>query len=150
VASAHLKGSARFTYIPEDDTDEVTLLLAVPLLDVEPAPFRSRFEWWSTDASTRAVVNVGESTQDIFATIRCENQPAALTAMLREALENNVVLSYAKEESATPIVCRVVAIEGAPPGTLRLQPDPERYGFGEYAVRLHLRAVGTDDWSEIL
>lgn len=150
MASGHLKGTAKFVYTPDGGGSPVTHLLAVPLLDVRPVRQRRRFQWWSMDWTSRSIVNVGNPQSDIAATIRCENQPDDLTGMLREALEYDVVLSYFREESAAEVDCKVVAIVGAAEGEIPLDPDPDRFGFGEYMVRVQLRAVNGDNWSGIL
>lgn len=151
MASGHIKGTARITYTPFGDSTEIVHLLAVPFLEVRPAKPQRRFEWWSADGSARSTRTIGDSQLDVVVTIRMDNDQEGLTELLRQALEHDIELNYLKEESADPITFKVVAIVGATdPGDIALDPDPDRFGFGEYMVRLHLRATGSSTWEAIL
>ncbi len=140
MATDALKGSARFEYTSPESSTTVTHLLAVPLLAVAPASRRQRFEFWSADETNREVVVVGDGVPEVLATIRCENDPAGLTAMLRAALEHDVELTYFMESGDSDgLPVKVVAIVGSGGDEIALEPDPDRVGFGEYMVRLQLR-----------
>lgn len=136
-----LKGSARFEYQSADSSTTITHLLAVPLLGVAPVQRRQRFEWWSADEANREVVVIGDGCPEVEATIRCESDPAGLRAMLQAALEHDVELTYyLSEADSDGLPVKVVAILGAgAPDAIVLEPDPDRFGFGEYMVRLQLR-----------
>jgi hypothetical protein len=144
MATAHLQGTARL------QSGSLEHKLAVPLKQITPIHVRQRHEWWSADNTTRETVALGtDAVQDIEATIRFENQPEALQALLASVLEDGAELEYFKEESGAGIACTVVAVNGGD-GAISLSPDPDRYGYGEWACRVRLRAVGSDDWSSIL
>ena len=140
MATAQLKGTARFEYTSLESSTTITHLLAVPLLQVAPVTRRQRFDWWSADLTTREVVTVGDGVAEVFATIRCENDPAGLVAMLRAALDQDVELTYFMAyEDSEGFPVHVVAIVGASGDDIPLEPDPDRFGFGEYLVRVQLR-----------
>lgn len=142
MATTQLKGDASLAYVDPTTSLDVLHLLAIPLWGVQPFDNGARYDWWAEDLDSREVVTVGEGVSDILATIRCENQPAALKTLLRLALRHDLVLTYT--EDSVEYAMRLVAIEGASSQDLTpLLPDRDRLGFGEWECRLHLRAAGS-------
>lgn len=144
MATAHLRGTARLEYTPPGGS-LVTHLLATPLRDLTPTDMRSRYEWWSEDQTTREVVTIGAGVRDLQATIRFENQPAALKTLLRHALEDDVTVTYRLAAGGTAYPVKIVSVGGD--GGIEIQPDRQRSIFGEYEVRIRMRRVdgGTFD-----
>lgn len=131
MATGHLRGEARFTY-----DSALVHLLAIPLWRLEPVDNQPRYVFESVDASARHIVTIGTGVREMWATIRCENQPAELKDMLRAGMHADEVLTYQESESGTEYPSKLVEIEG---GEVALMPDRERYGMGEYEVRIRLR-----------
>lgn len=147
MATAALRGDARIVYTAPGAGSPTTHLLALQLMDLEPVDAIARHEWWSADMSTRSVLTVGSGVRELYGTIRCDNQPSELKTLLRHALNSDVTLTYRLTAAGTAYTCKLVAVVGAKPGESGVIPDRDRYGFGEWEVRVHLRRVdgGTFD-----
>jgi hypothetical protein len=131
-------GEARFEYTPVGGS-LTTHLLRVELQDVEAMDEIGLHEWWSADKSTRFVVKVGSGVRDVWATVRYDDQPTQLKALLRSALWDNVTVTYREESGGTAYPCKVVATEG---GGAQIRPDRDAPAdFKLWEVRLHLRAT---------
>jgi hypothetical protein len=140
MATVQLKGDASFTYTPTGGS-LTTHNLAIPLWDVQPVNRGARYDWWAEDYGTREVVTVGDGVSDVLATIRLDNQPAALKTMLEAALREDLTLTYTQD--STDYYVRLVAVVGASSqDETPLQPDRDRLGYGEWECRVHLRAAG--------
>jgi hypothetical protein len=128
---------ATITYTPPGGA-QVVHQLAIPLLQIEPVDRMERHDWWAADLDNREVVTVGAGVYEIMATVRFENEPANLKALLRTALRDDVTLFYTLGSTIYPL--RLVAVLGASGADeTPLAPDRDRYGFGEWECRLHLR-----------
>lgn len=114
--------------------------LAVPFKEVVPIDNTPYFEWWSANLANREVVTIGSGVREALVTIRMENEPDELKALLREAIYSDKTVTYEKTVGGTEYDFKVVAIIGTG-GAVELQPDRDRYGFGEYECRLHIRRV---------
>jgi hypothetical protein len=137
MATAALKGSATITYTPPGGA-QVVHQLAIPLLQIEPADRMARYDWWAEDFDNREVVTLGTGVYEIRASVRFENQPDELKALLRTSLRSDVTLFYTVGSTIYPL--RLVAVLGASDmDETPLVPDRDRYGFGEWECRLHLR-----------
>lgn len=146
MASAHRSGSARIEYTPPG-ASLTTHLLALPLRELEPADEHAAFEWWSADKSSRSVVAVGSGVRDLWATIRADNQPAELKALLRAGLLGNVTMTYRRSATGTAFPFLLVATST---GGVRLERDRARAAFGEYEVRIHIRRVDGGSFDDLL
>jgi hypothetical protein len=143
MATAHFPGTtATATYTPLAGGSPVVHKLAVPIRDIEPLDARTRFESWSADLTAREVVVVGAGVRDIVGSIRYDDQPAELKALIREGWEHDVVIAY-QEMTAGPIYqLRIVEVVGGH-GVAGVIPDRDRFAFGEYEARLRLRLAGS-------
>lgn len=149
MATGHLLGSARLEYTPPGGS-LVTHLLAAPLTEL------------------------GVGVRDLAGTVRYENEPAALMALLDAGLRN-VVITYRESAGGTAYPLLLVDVAGAvlregyyawwspdglarhvtvvgdgPVATQLLRQDRDRLGFGEYETRLHLRRVDGGDLTGLL
>ncbi|HSH44474.1 MAG TPA: hypothetical protein VK966_01325 [Longimicrobiales bacterium] len=137
MATAALKGDARLEY------GATTHLLAAPLLELEPADVQPLKQFESADLTTRHIVTIGDGVRELHGTIRFENEPNALKALLRAALYEDETVTYRESGGGTGYPVKIV---GTDTGGAALRPDRQRYGFGEWEVRVHLRATsGTLD-----
>lgn len=146
MATAHHRGSASILY-PAPGAGTITHLLAWPLRELEPADEYSAFEWWSADRTKRNVVEIGTGVRDLWATIRADNQPAELKALLRAGLIDNVTLSYRRSAAGATFPFLLVATST---GGVRLERDRARAALGEYEVRIHMRRVDGGTFDELL
>lgn len=145
MATAHLKGAAVLAYTPIGGYETVHLL-AVPLLRSQAWGFRStrrrrRWEAWSADFTEREVFTLGAAVDEIAALIRFENEPDLLRTLLAVALEENATVTYyptGMDDDGYPL--KVVLVDGAA-DEIVLQPDRDRFAFGEWEVALVLRRV---------
>lgn len=142
MAGAALSGSASIAY------ESVTFLLAVPLQDVRQVFPRQRFEWWSADQRSRETILLEGGAADIEATIRCDDDPDGLIALVRYGLEQGGSLTYQAETAGATVPFVIVSVVGS--GDIALNGDPDRYGFGEWSIRLRLRRLDGGDWSDVL
>lgn len=147
MATEQIYGAAEIGYTPLDSYDEVVHLLAVPLM-INPAwGFRltrrkRRWEAWTADSTERAVFVVGSEVSEIGVLIRFENQPTELIELLRAGLEDNVVLTYRPHGMAgDDFPCLLVSVGDGEADQIVLQPDRQRFTFGEYEVAIVLRRV---------
>jgi hypothetical protein len=141
MATAHLKGTPRFTYTHPVD-GATTHLLALPLSPVReivPSHRRERHDWWAADLVNREVVTIGGGVREVVCTIRMDNQPVELMEMLRVALEDDVTLTYERTTGGTGFPVRVVEIMGAQGDEIPIEPARARYGGGEWEVAVRLR-----------
>ena len=122
MATAALIGSATITYTPPGGA-QVVHQLAAPLLQIEPID--------------REIVTIGTGVYEIRASIRFENEPDELKALLRTAQRSDVTLYYTEGSNIYPV--RLVEVLGAGGDDTPLTPDRDRYGFGEWECRVHLR-----------
>ena len=136
MATAHLLRTARFTYTPPGGSP-VVHLLALPLRELEVIDSRSRYDWWSEDGTSREIVTVGPSVREMVATIRMEDQPNELRAMLRAAIENDVTLNYEPTTGGTSYPVKVVRVLGGD-GGVQITLDRSRRGW---EARIHIRRV---------
>lgn len=138
MATAALKGSASFSYTPYGTFTVLTHGLAIPLYNIRIMDRRVRYDWWAEDLNTREVVNIGDGVREIQATIRLDNEPTELRYMLQQALQYDLVLTYTASTGSFPV--RLVAVlEAADADETPLVPDRDRYGYGEWECRVHLR-----------
>jgi hypothetical protein len=142
MASRALSGDARITW------SGGTFLLAVPLQRVSQQAPRARFEWWALDQRTREVVAIEGGARDVEATIRCDDTPETLLALLRAGIESDEVMGYQYEAGGASIPFVIVAVIGQQ--DIGLEPDPDRFGFGEWAVRVRLRRTDGGGWEDVL
>lgn len=142
MATQHIRGTATLTYTPSAGGSPVTHLLAVPLSPVGeliPSLRRRRWDWWADDLVSREVVTLDSGVSEILATVRLDNEPVELLELIRDALENDLTVTYVKETSGEEFPLRIVAVDGAQGDEIALQPDRDRYGYGEWEVTLRLR-----------
>lgn len=136
MATAALIGSATITYTPPGGA-QVVHQLAAPLLQIEPIDREIRHDWWAADLDNREIVTIGTGVYEIRASIRFENEPDELKALLRTAQRSDVTLYYTEGSNIYPV--RLVEVLGAGGDDTPLTPDRDRYGFGEWECRVHLR-----------
>lgn len=157
MATAHLYGAAEIEY--ESGVYTVTHQLAVPLMIAPAWGFqatrqRPRWEAWTADGTERTVFTMGEVTHELQATVRFEDEPEALLALLVAGLEDDATLLYRPYGSAVSgyleLPLKLVAVVGAPAGQVLLKPDRERFAFGEYEATLQLRRVDGGDLEGLL
>jgi hypothetical protein len=141
MATVALLGDAFFSYnLPISPFGVASHSLAHPLTDIVPINRRARYDWWAEDLVNREVVTLGGGVREIMATIRFENEPDELTEMMRLALQYDLTLSYSQNAVVYPM--HLVSISGASAeNETPLQPDRDRYGYGEWECRLHLRRI---------
>jgi hypothetical protein len=141
MATSALKGNASIVYdLPISPFGQVTHQLAAQLLQVRVIDRRARYDWWAEDLMTREVVTVGAGVKEIMASVRFENEPDELRELLRLALQYDVELSYTQDSVVYPV--HLVSVEGANSADeTPLTPDRDRYGFGEWECRVHLRRI---------
>lgn len=145
MATAHLYGNAELEY--DGVSGPVVHLLAVPLMRVPGDGFqltagRLRWESWNAEGTEREVFTLGTEVQEVQATVRYENEPAALLELLRTALEEDAELRYRPHGGAgLEYPVKLVTVVGAPPGRILLKLDRVRWSLGEYEATLLLRRV---------
>lgn len=141
MATRHLFGSASIEYVAEGGTP-VTHLLGAKLLDLAPADVLRRYDFFADDHVARRTVTVGTGVSDLLATIRYEDDPAALKAMLRRGLRSNATLSYLEEAGGDVYPVKLVAVVGASSqDETPIIRDRSRWRLGEWECRVHLRRV---------
>ncbi|MCI0436847.1 MAG: hypothetical protein L0271_24890, partial [Gemmatimonadetes bacterium] len=138
-ATSRFKGDAEFRYqLPVSPFGTVTHVLAIPLWEVRPVDRRVRHEWWADDLETRETVVIGDGVREVEATIRLDDEQEALRTMLRLALHHDLTLQYRQNGVDYPV--RLVEVMGARGlDDVPVEPDRERYGYGEYECRVRLR-----------
>lgn len=143
MATEHLRGDAFFEWLAGSTTTQH--LLAIPLHELEPVDLQERHDWWSADNREREIVALGIShVQEIYGTIRFDNQPVALKAMLRDALLFNTQLTYYQNSVGYPV--HLVAVVGASSmDETPIKPDRDRHGYGEWECRVRLRRIDGGD-----
>lgn len=114
----------------------VTHTLAYPFLELERVEVQPRFVFESADLSARHIVTIGAGVQDLWATIRFENEPDELLTLLRAGLHEGATLTYRPAASGPEYECTLVDVEG---GEVALRPDRVRHGYGEWECRIRLR-----------
>jgi hypothetical protein len=138
VSSVHRQGEARFEFTPPGGSTLTSpFLLAVPLSplpEFETSGGRERFAWRSADRSVRETVVVSSGKSDLFASIRFDDQPARLRAMLRHSMDDGMVLNYKLTAAGT---AHPMVVEEVLGGDLRVRPDRERGAFGEWEAAVH-------------
>lgn len=145
MATAHKKGTARFEYTLEGVL--TTFLLALPLRELTPVDIQPRFEWWSANESARRIVLIGNGVRDLWATIRMDDEPAALKALLRAGLHDDVVLTYRLSAGGVGYPCKLVETDT---GEAEIKPDRDRRAFAEYETRIRLRRVDGGHLDDLL
>jgi hypothetical protein len=135
MATAHLRGSERLQF------GAITHLLAIPLQDLQ----FGRIDMW--------------------ATIRCDNQPAQLIALLEAGLMDETI-TYRRTAAGAAYPLKLVEVEGAvladsyhawwsadglsrsvvkvgpgPVGRRLINPDRDRAAMREWEARVHFRRV---------
>ncbi len=141
MATAHLSGEARFTYTPQGGS-EIVHLLAVPLSPVRelrPSSRVARYDWWAWNNVDREIVTVGDRVPEVVATIRLDDEPVELMAMLETALDDDTTLVYQLTESGAEFPVRVVEVMDSQGGDLGIIGDRGRFGAGEWEVQVRLR-----------
>lgn len=142
MASAHYKGNADIVYTPSGGS-QTTHLLAVPLL-ISPRQgfaFSSRKRRWSAesgDGTVREVFVLGTEIQQVEVTARFEDDPSGLLAVLQASYWDDVQLTY-RPDGTTEFPCYVWDVDKGPNGGIKLTPDRERWGAGEWEVGFTLR-----------
>ncbi len=154
MATRRFKGDAQITYTPLGDSSEIAHQLAVPLLlspaqGFRPAQRQRAWRAWNATGSERVTFKLGDPVYEISATIRFDDEPNALMALLDAGLNDNVELTY-WPNSGIYFPCLLVAISGAADDEVAILPDRERFGFGEWEVSVLLRRVDGGDFSELL
>lgn len=141
MATAAIRGDERFEYTPPGGA-LTTHLLAVPLQEVEAIDTRPRTEWWSADGTARRVVTIGTGVRELRATVRMEDQPGNLKALLRAGLHDDVTITYRRAALGTAYPCKLVTVEGGEAGVRR-----DREKVRTWEARIHIRRVdgGTFD-----
>lgn len=141
MASRHLFGAARFRYLAAGGI-LTELLLAARLIDLEPVDVRTRHEFWPADHIHREIVTLAVPVYDVIGTIRYENEPDRLKAMLRRGLYAGSTLEYQDREDGPWYPTKLVRVIGATSeNEIPILPDRGRFRFGEYECRIHLRRV---------
>jgi hypothetical protein len=141
MATGHLEGAARFRYTPEGGS-EIVHLLAVPLSpvrDIRPSSRVARYDWWAWNNIDRETVTVGSRVPELVVTIRLDDDPVGLLAMLEAALDDDLTLVYQLTASGTEFPVRVVEVMDSQGGDLGIVGDRGRFGFGEWEVQVRLR-----------
>lgn len=144
MATAHIKGSSRIAYDPGGGV--ITHLLAVPLQDIQQVDPQPRFEWWSVDERSREIVTIGGGVREIWATIRMDNDPNGLRALLRAGIQDDVTVTYRHTDLGTAHLCKIVRTDS---GEVNVVPDRDRAGFGEWMVRILLRRVDGGSFDDV-
>ena len=150
MATLQFRDAASITYVqPVSPFAAVIHTLALPLMEVEPVDRRERHDWWAADNKTREIVTVATDVSEIFATIRLENQPDALKTLLRYALQYDVELNYA-QIGFSALVHLVSVVGATDKDSTPLRPDRDRYGFGEFECRVHLRRIDGGTFASLI
>lgn len=141
MATAALRGDAFFQFdLPVDPFGTAVHTLANPLAEVRTIDRRRRYDWWAEDLVNREIVFTGAGVTEIMGTIRFEDEPEDLRLMLRLALQYNMTLTYWQNGDSYPV--KLVAVVGATDADeTPLDPDRDRYGYGEWECRVHLRRI---------
>lgn len=130
-----LRGDARFGYTPEGGSP-TTHLLAVPLMELQPANVQAKYEWWSESLTTRELITIGSApVSEVVATIRLDDEPVQLKAMLEEAIFNGVTLTYRETASGTAYPVVLLGDSAA------ISPDRDMFGDGRWEARIHMRRI---------
>lgn len=128
-------GNSGFTYTPSGETVK-TFQNAQPV-NIRPVPARrtNRWERTSLDLSTREVISVGSGREEIEVEFRYVKNVRDLLHMLTEGA-NGVDLNYKPYlDGSMSFPLQLVGVGD----DLSLSPDPGRWTFGEYGVRVRFR-----------
>lgn len=143
MATENLKGTARFEYTPVDGSP-ITHLLGTPLSPIRefvPSRLKQRFDWWAVNKTNREIVTIEGGAEEVVCTIRVDNDPVGLKALLQAALEDGVTVDYYPSTGADVIPFQVVEILGGADDEIPLTQDRGRFGGGEYEVPVRLRRI---------
>lgn len=155
MASRHFFGDAEIEY--DDGVYSDVVELAVPLTTNAPAggftSIARRRRWFgdSADFSTRQVFVLDAGVDEIVATIRYEDQPDQLRALLRAGMDGAALIyrPYGPYPNLE-IPCLLVEIVGAGPDEDLIKPDRDRWQLGEWETTIRLRAVDGGTFAGIL
>lgn len=114
--------------------------LARPLMRLAP---RARRPKWQLETNSGAlhVERATVTAYEVEGTIRFEADPSALLPALSARRGRSI--TYVEGQDGILIAYPSVLLDVSPGsvGSVGLDPDPNRYGFGEYSARIRLRAT---------
>lgn len=150
MATQHKYGAARFRFTPPGESEE-THLLMILLWDIDPVDRMRRFAWVPVGERDRETVTVGEGVAEIVASIRFDDEPAALKRMLRLALRHDLTLTYQESVAGTEYPVRLMAVVGArDDDETPVTRDPDRTAHQAWMARLHLRRMDGGSLDDLL
>jgi hypothetical protein len=137
AAAALTTRNATITYTPPGGA-QVVHQLAIPLLQLVPIDRMIRHDWWAADLKNREIVTLGDGVEEVVGVLRFENEPVELKALINTGLRDDTILYLTVGSVIYPL--RLVAVlDASNADESVLEPDRDRYGFGEWECRLHLR-----------
>lgn len=121
----------------------LTHVLAHPfVLDASPGRSATRYSRDSLDRSAREVITIGSGRAEFEATHRFDRLPWDLIDILSYAADGSK-LTYYPDTAGPGWELWLIPT----PELVALLQDPDRYGFGEYSVRLRFRDASTSGTS---
>lgn len=150
MASTIYFGNSGFKYTPPGGV-LTTLTLAAPLRDIRAAFTRRKFIKDSLDYTVREVIVVGAGVEEMWGTIRYDNEPDKLKAMLRHGLEG-VTLTYYPNLGVpgTNYPCLLVEINNGDGDEAEITPDTDLWFKGAYMATIRMRRTDGGNFDPLL
>lgn len=119
--------------------------LARPLMQVSS---RARRAEWRLDTNAGVIHSERAATTvyEIEGTIRFEADPSALLAALSERLGRSLTYFERRFGLFVPCPCVLLRVDSGGAG---LDPDPDRFGQGEYSARIALRRTDGGSFTDL-
>lgn len=154
MSTVQLKGTADILYTPQGGSPTVHTL-AIPLLVSRVQEFTNRsnarvFEAWKADLTARETFTIGSVVDEIDCVLRMDDEPSSLRTMFREAVENDVTLTYRPTGSGGDTYPAKVVSAGGGPGQVVVVPDREMFGGGMHEVSFRFRRVDGGTFAGLL
>jgi len=140
-----VQGDAGFKYTPTGGA-ETTVTLGARLKNLRPIQEEAHYVRDSLDRTVREVTTIGSGVYEVEAEIRFAANPQVLLDMLKHGRRGRTLTYFPSLAVAgTNYPCLLIHA-----GPVVLEPDPDRYGFGEYTTTVRLRRTSGATWSAIL
>lgn len=126
-----------------DADGEHDIPLAYPLRRVRPSIVRAS---WSreTISGTVHTAQVADSAHDVEGVIRFAATPQALLDMLSQRVGDSLTY-YEDRGGEVEMPAELVSVSPGGVDVVGLDPDPDRFGFGEYSATVRLRFADPAD-----
>lgn len=141
MATRSVFGDATIDY--EDEAGSpVTFTMGCKLIELQPADSQLRYLWEAADGIHDWRVEIGDAgVYELHASIRYDDDPAGLKAMLRRGMQG-AVLTYKITSAGTEYPVKLMAVGGSTnPSRIPIERDRDRWRQGNYEARIHIKRV---------